>query len=1106
MAKFSGSTVKPGESVVQEELPVADLKEQTPQAEPSGSIFDEFQPAQEALPEELPELPPEQIEEIYAEQEQAEREAIPDIRTRLDQARAESAAGINTQRYAQDTKDIKKLPTTSADGGLERRARNLSEKVATGQLNIKGMFTTGAMAPIVQKAGVPADPQGAAPFLGITSYVVENMLGDITAASTSAATAAEQEKQPEVSTFGTVALNPEGNPEVPLHKANERLGRELFKEWSRYSAAQQGVGATPEGEITNEEATMLGQAAKELYFEANKDDDGVRLMNRRDPDGTRRFVTYEITKQGADAFKKGEAIRKALFPRPQVRPQVTPTPGGFQHEGKEYTKGVTGKKGKGTLRLGQVEKAVDNLNSIPNVVDPQRMRILFATIIPALKGEQGPLTDAYANIYGIGTKKMGEFEVQRILAERDGVPYDVAANMDAQKRTVAQSVFGVAQERGKANHLTYDITAYNGRLTPQQTHFDPTNSKVVRFVTRNATPVKVTQGSRAQKNIDQMYAMLLVKDADKLLPDGRRQALKANASKLRRWGIRLQQLLDQSMTNEQAEAVANAISEGIPLNDERFPQVQGLALDPEADADLIAELAKKDEGDGGVFLDALMDFAVYQDKMEKGLPHNSYLNVYIDGKTNGIASNGLQLGNETIALRTGVTRTSTSIYAVDNDIDIRDELANVLANNPDSILEQGFDGSVSEATGGNSQALYAIAKAVFNTKKLNKTTTMTYGYGKEMNGFADDIAETIVTVSQDPEYAPLFQLLEENGFPLEQMTETFFGMYASGLGQVMSEEGMEARNMMHGAALAYAMMDELFEINSPVGSKLRYGGVVPEGAATAESLGQLTVQGQEGDRGSKVYQYKNRATSAAIKETEKGPHVGGEAWGGAIPGPVQAIDSATIVRSVTGKSWEKLKSASQGNPYLHTIHDAFKLDANGYDVMLEDINNNWADIGLNWSYLEQTQLSLREGMKKFSDKINGMPANAELDITLNGDYRMIGTLIRAVQKEGKGGKKYWQMPELYKMFAKLSPPGVDAGDFAAAASQAMQQRLNAAGIDWRRNPTTLNPRQVSKIVFGMIEELNFPSRLSSLITKTNNGKKKIINKVKGKKIYQYYTH
>ena len=43
---------------------------------------------------------------------------------------------------------------------------------------------------------------------------------------------------------------------------------------------------------------------------------------------------------------------------------------------------------------------------------------------------------------------------------------------------------------------------------PQQTYFDPTASKIVRFATRNATPSIAKPGNRVEANLKQMYAMM----------------------------------------------------------------------------------------------------------------------------------------------------------------------------------------------------------------------------------------------------------------------------------------------------------------------------------------------------------------------------------------------------------------------------------------------------------------------------------------------------------------------------------------------------------------------------------------------------------------------
>ena len=97
-----------------------------------------------------------------------------------------------------------------------------------------------------------------------------------------------------------------------------------------------------------------------------------------------------------------------------------------------------------------------------------------------------------------------------------------------------------------------------------------------------------------------------------------------------------------------------------------------------------------------------------------------------------------------------------------------------------------------------------------------------------------------------------------------------------------------------------------------------------------------------------VYSYDTEATSAAARSrTDEEGNVtstpGEYAYGGSLPGPVQSLDAATVAMSASGKSWDRSKMNSGGNPYMHTIYDAFKADANGFDVVVEEVNKNWME-------------------------------------------------------------------------------------------------------------------------------------------------------------------
>ena len=283
------------------------------------------------------------------------------------------------------------------------------------------------------------------------------------------------------------------------------------------------------------------------------------------------------------------------------------------------------------------------------------------------------------------------------------------------------------------------MQTFNGRIAPQQTNFDPTTSKTTRFVTRNAIPAN-TANPRIERNLRQMYAMMLVPGADARLPAGREAALENFTPQLVRWGKELRAAFD-AIPDEDVESAAQAIADGTPLTAEGFPEFAPVQLSP----DLSAAIAKKGE-DGQAFIDGVMDFTDYYENKVKGRPHHSYFNAYMDGKTNGLASNGIQMGSENVAYKTGVLRNQGETL-LDDDVDIRDDLANTLLE----LVDGGFDGSIGpEMTG----PLHSVATKLYSHRPLNKATTMTFGYGKELESFKLDIDEYLAELEQgDPEFA-----------------------------------------------------------------------------------------------------------------------------------------------------------------------------------------------------------------------------------------------------------------------------------------------------------------------------------------------------------------
>ena len=750
---------------------------------------------------------------------------------------------------------------------------------------------------------------------------------------------------------------------------------------------------------------------------------------------------------------------------------------------------------------------MENLNSIPNVVDGQRLRILFATALPVLADMQVPGIDVMAEINNVGPSKARKFQAAERKALSVGEQYDAAAEMEKLKDNLAQSIYGIASELDGANHLTYYIQAYNGRLSPQQTHFDPTTSKSVRFVTRNATPVMISRGSRTDRNIRQMYAMMLVKGADTKLPDVRERMLIANEGKLKAWGLRLQEVLDNTMTEEQARAMAAAIQQGIPLTDQNFPQFQPLQLDPQADADLIKAIKEKGE-DGPHFIDGLIDFAKYHEAVvKKNGQYGSYFNAYIDGKTNGLAANGIQMGSEQVALTTGVIRNQKTDLLDDGDI--RDQLKEILESELDRNGISGVDPEMIPVVND-------IAKSVFGWRDLNKATTMTFGYGQEIEAFEQKIEETIgelyeIARSGDSDLIAKHGL-ETFAESLDQwnadannpgaLASVLLRPYASALTQVLSEEGIKARALMKGAATVHALAGEVFSIRTYSGMELNFGGSVTTGIESTQSY---TLSGKK----QKAQIYGSRATAAAPKRGTKEVQIGRKAIGGSVPGPVQSLDAETIALSVTGKSWDRLKKASGGNPYFHSIYDAIKMDANGYDVVLEEVNNNWLKAAMEWSYLKEMEKATKNVIKRIDEKLKPL-SDTPVDTSNNGEYAMVGYLLTTqVSQSGKSTNPIklltalkttlWQKPgETTEAFDERVWGIV--GSFSKKYADYMVPD-HAGGVQ------EMPAHVVREFIKDYLRVNSFGDRFRGMIERTENNKKALRKKIrKGGPVYQYYAH
>ena len=306
--------------------PVADLQERVPQSQGLDSLL-------AAAPvEDIAAGVGAGVEAELGLQEQREREAVPDIISRRD----------NPPLVAWSTKsaeDANSGPQT--DGGLAARAKNLADRftglgagLAVGGLKSKH---GGAAKEVMSSTGA-LDIEGniSRDFLQMMSVITENQFADL--AFSQGVEGVQQEP-------GVAPEEVAQSAAVTKAQGNKALGNQIHREYQRYKNAQEGKPTDEYADITPEQATLLGDMAKEMYYQANETDAGQKFMSRGASldDGQ---VTFTLTKHGSDRLREGSRTRKRLFPKQHVRPAKQPLPRGeLVGEGKRYTRKYTGKAG-----------------------------------------------------------------------------------------------------------------------------------------------------------------------------------------------------------------------------------------------------------------------------------------------------------------------------------------------------------------------------------------------------------------------------------------------------------------------------------------------------------------------------------------------------------------------------------------------------------------------------------------------------------------------------------------------------------------------------------------------------------------------------------------
>lgn len=899
---------------------------------------------------------------------------------------------------------------------------------------------------------------------------------------------------------------------------NYKVGKQIANEYQKYKTG----GAEAESNIGKDEATALGDAFLEIYASSNPD---MIERTQAETSNSRKSNLFKLNAHGADILNQSAKRRKELFPSKLLRARKTP----HNSAGPE-TRIVGQLKGKGGALFVEAFK---NLGSIGNVVIPRRGKILLMSLVPSLMGQQTDNAKLGAEINKVGSSKITELRAKAAsngIVEPAEVDKYVQRSLAIIQNTAANALFGIATERRGANYLDYYLTAFNNRLAPQQTLFDPTSFRQTRFVTGSATPAIMTIGSRIERNYRQMVAMHLVKGADMKLPKERDKMLRGAHSELYNDGKILRDLVNQ-MDNGSYEAVMDAIEKNTPISDPIFKKITGLNLDPtnSEHANLMVKIKEQGE-DGMMYIDGLIDYANYHDAMYnpstrgKNPQFATYFNAYMDGKTNGLAANAMVLGIKRLAYSTGVLRESKTDLLDSGDI--RDDVEGIFE---DMLLNHDFQLGEDINQVARQVALTINSKGDTGSKfprQLHKDTTMRYGYGIDPIAFEiliDDAIQNMIAEGNN-ELGSATKLLENRlaeigkkpviGSRAANLINT---VYQQAVVNSLSPEMLEARKLMKSIALMHGFTDDLFEIDGPLGRQMRltFGGKIMQDFKDATQikyskyeLDEETGEAKRSNVSAVRYDVDRVSTAAPKKNFANQDIYGLKGANGSVVGAVQAIDAATLIKLHSGKYWERLNKASNNNPYLHTIHDAIKVDAMSYDVVLDSVNEIWLETCMNYNYIEQAHKAFDDISNKFKRDIQKIPKDVKVPIVEGSKYQMIGYAMEPEVRLSVAGKEYTAYPNLEK-YLKLS--GVTREEARAKAWKV----ASASGINGGAAATS--PINIQRFLRAFADATNLIPRLRELENTIDSNKKSLYPMFAKQKnngrwvataddIYQYYAH
>ena len=911
----------------------------------------------------------------------------------------------------------------------------------------------------------------------------------------------------------------------PVESAG-KLGRNIHQWWDNSQQFNQGERPAP---MSEQQAKDLGAWAIQAYQLSNPD----MVETAIDPETG--GVRYKMTPKGEAEFARSEPTRKDIFnikfPPLHARPQDGQFPESLSGLRPQFRK----KKSMG--ELGNVEEAIRNQSRVNHVVDKRRSRIAAAMIIPTMFRRAGQPDDIWGDLFGVGQQQLARVFIKETKLNGKS-PQDAemtAVNIiNAKKKDLAKELMAIVQNSDMPNYLTYAVQTLTARQHAQQTDFNPTRNKVVRFVARGQTPTRITKGSESYNNMWQILALNLLNDKqtskglnDLLMPAEREAESRRMAAEWYKMGEAVEAILEEAVPEAIFNKMVTAFKGGMGLNDPNFPKSNLRSLGERLPPNVL-QLVKDKGEDGPMALESLIELKHFVDNIREKGEHYSNLNAFIDGKTNGIANAAMVLGNRKLAFNTGVLRPDEATWAVQdeqgNPFDVRDAMAFDITNRVDEMVKPVTvqDGSVAGSDEINT--LREVLGEMGKYKPLNKAISMIFPYGKELEGMIKEVTDHFTDkMGDDPLFKANVDFLESRGVSMENQMEQVHANVVQSLFTIFGDDTFTGRSVMRNSSFLMAAMDKNLAITGPVGATINLGGDKFDMSKSKTSK-VMANNKETGDTSTLMTQVTPSYQSSAAG---KGSSIGGHGRARSVVIPVHAIDAGISIRTFSGKSWEKIvaKYDNESDAYLSQIYDAYKVDPTNFKVVETEVNKNFEDIALNeFDYFQRAYEATVKAQSEFQTEMVAK-AGEMWPVGPEDRFNFIGSMLNPTSSiDGKGETKIThEGVNSYIRGAFPMKVGEDKNEYNARVNNNAKELLasirSATGLNLgTANQTAgevveaISSGQALVIVKMMSQYVKYTSATPKFLSKIKEQRKSLAREVNSQRertghgVYQFYAH